>query len=150
MKSMVAKIMVECDRLKTSSVAFPALGTGVLGFPHHVAARILLQGAFQYLQENPRTSVKEIIFAIYQDVVLSAFQNEVDSICSSSAVSSVLARTPQFSGMVPVLHVESLMEPPVVSSQSLPIIVKKGLLTDAKVSAAILLNMICSLHAARA
>ena len=132
MKSMVAKVMAECDQLKTSSVAFPALGTGGLKFPPDVAARILIQGAFQYLQKNPRTSVKKIIIVIYEDAVLSAFQNEVDSINSSSVESSVPVPPP-----LP-RRVESLMKPTVVPSQSLPIIVKKGLLTDAQVSVLVL------------
>lgn len=33
MESMITKLMQECTHLKATSVAFPALGTGYLGFP---------------------------------------------------------------------------------------------------------------------
>ncbi len=90
MKSMIAKVMAECDRLKASSVAFPALGTGNLGFPSDVTAKIMVQAAHRYLQWNPNTSVKKVAFIIYQDEVLNSFQRELSALKLAPAMSSGL------------------------------------------------------------
>ena len=130
MDGMIAELMTECDRLKASSVAFPALGTGVLGFPPDVAARIMVQGTHQYLQQRSVTSVKKVIFVIFQDAVFDAFQREVASLTSVSAI---------FSGPVKAQSVPQVLSMPssAVSQKymaPLPIVVKKGSLTDAQVS----------------
>ena len=155
MKSMVEKVMAECDRLKALSVALPALGTGVLGFHPEVTARILVQVCNQYLQGNPRTSVKKIVFVIFDDVGLNAFQKEVAAINPPLATSSVLPGAQALQTTVPKLP--SLPKPAavsqkkaaVLSSQPLPIVVKKGPLTDAQVSSNLHLSDNCNLYTTR-
>ena len=93
MERMIGKVMEECDRLKASSVAFPALGTGALRFPNDVMAKIMVQETYQYLQRNPNSSVKEISFYIFQDEILSAFQTEVEALMSIPAGYSGMAIT---------------------------------------------------------
>ena len=130
MDGMIAELMTECDRLKASSVAFPALGTGVLGFPPDVAARIMVQGTHQYLQQRSVTSVKKVIFVIFQDAVFDAFQREVASLTSVSAIFTGPVKTqsvPQVLSMPSSAVSQKYMAP-------LPIVVKKGSLTDAQVS----------------
>lgn len=130
---MIARVMAECDRLKASSVAFPVLGTGALGFPRDVAAKIIVQGTHQYLQQCSITSVK-VTFAVFQDVVFDAFQRELTTLTSAPAVSSGPI------GAQPLPHVSpthSSVSIPAVSQKhaaQLPIVVMKGLLTDAQVS----------------
>ena len=85
MERMIDKVMEECDRLKASSVAFPALGTGNLRFPYNVMAKIMVHKTYQYLQRHPNSSVKEISFYIFQDEILSAFQTEVEALMSIPA-----------------------------------------------------------------
>ena len=53
---MIQKLMQECDRLKATSVAFPALGTGNLGFPEDVVAEVSVRTISGYLQQNPGTT----------------------------------------------------------------------------------------------
>ena len=81
-----------------------------------------------------------IIFVIFDDVGLNAFQKEVAAISPPPAISSVLPGAQALQTTVPKLP--SLPKPAtvsqekaaVLSSQPLPIVVKKGPLTDAQVS----------------
>ena len=74
MESMITKVMQECDRLKATSVAFPALGTGNLGFPEKVVAEVMVRTISSYLRQNPRTTVKKVLLVIFMDSTHRAFQ----------------------------------------------------------------------------
>ena len=75
MEAMVHKVMEECDRLKASSVAFPALGTGNLGFPDDVVANIMVSTVNTYLeQQKDQTSLKKVIFVIFLHKTHDAFK----------------------------------------------------------------------------
>ncbi len=62
--------------LKVGSLAFPALGAGTGGFPLLASAKIMAQEAFRHLKEG-RTSLKEIIFCLYDKEALEIFNQGV-------------------------------------------------------------------------
>ena len=64
--------LVECSRLNISSIAFPALGTGALGFPADVSAELMITTAVDFM--NNKCSLKTIHIVVYQDSMLSTFQ----------------------------------------------------------------------------
>ena len=78
MENMIRKVMVECDRLRATSVAFPALGTGNLGFPEHVVAKLMVQTISNYLNQNHRSSIGEVLLVIFMDSTYREFQKVVD------------------------------------------------------------------------
>jgi O-acetyl-ADP-ribose deacetylase (regulator of RNase III) len=55
------KVAIE-HQLKT--IAFPCLGTGGVGFPARVAARIILQEVREYLDGHPQHGLERIIFCV--------------------------------------------------------------------------------------
>ncbi len=61
------------EELKISSVAFPALGCGVGGFPFKAAAKIMAQEVFRHLREN-ESVLKEIVFCLYNQEAYEVFQ----------------------------------------------------------------------------
>jgi O-acetyl-ADP-ribose deacetylase (regulator of RNase III)/ADP-ribose pyrophosphatase YjhB (NUDIX family) len=64
------------EELKIKSLAFPALGCGVGGFPHLAAAKIMAQEIFRHLRKDgPR--LKEIIFCLYDKEAQAIFQKGV-------------------------------------------------------------------------
>ncbi len=67
--------------LKT--VAFPAVGTGIAGFPLHECAEIMLREALRHLEGN--TTVEKIYFVLYDQEVLSIFQEVFAGIGPKSA-----------------------------------------------------------------
>ena len=78
MKTMIYEVMEECDRLKASSVAFPALGTGNLGFPDDVVADIMVTTVNTYLQQQKgKTSLRKVVFVIFLDKTHNAFKRVI-------------------------------------------------------------------------
>lgn len=66
------------EELKISSIAFPALGCGVGGFPHLAAAKIMAQEVFRHLREY-KSGLKEIIFCLYDKEAYDIFNKGVIS-----------------------------------------------------------------------
>jgi O-acetyl-ADP-ribose deacetylase (regulator of RNase III)/ADP-ribose pyrophosphatase YjhB (NUDIX family) len=61
------------EELKINSLAFPALGCGVGGFPLIAAAKIMSQEVLRHLRENDST-LKEIFFCLYDQEAYEVFQ----------------------------------------------------------------------------
>ena len=79
MERMLSNIMAECDRLGVSSVAFPAIGTGALGFPEDTVAKTMIQTISTYLHKHPSTTVKQVLLVIFMDRTYKAFQSVMQS-----------------------------------------------------------------------
>ena len=55
------------------SIAFPAIGTGVAGFPMAHCARIMLNETIEHLKV--RTSLERVFFVLYDDAALQTFED---------------------------------------------------------------------------
>lgn len=64
------------DQLKAKSIAFPALGCGIDGFPAIGAAKIMAQEALKYLR-NEKARVQEIIFCLNDAATFKIFDKHV-------------------------------------------------------------------------
>lgn len=64
------------DKLKVSSVAFPALGCGTGGFPLLASAKIMAQEAFRHIRQED-TGLKEIVFCLYDKEAFDIFNKGV-------------------------------------------------------------------------
>lgn len=58
------------------SIAFPAIGTGVGGFPMQKAAEIMMEEARKFLETAQH--VKEILFVLFDDYSFQVFKEEFD------------------------------------------------------------------------
>ena len=56
------------------SMAFPALGTGVGGFPVDEAARAMIDATCCVLQSTPQTSLKQVVFVLFTTDAFRAFE----------------------------------------------------------------------------
>jgi len=61
------------EKHKLSSIAFPALGTGVGGFPPTQAAEAMVGVVLKHLQSG-NTSLEKAIFVLYQEEAYKAFK----------------------------------------------------------------------------
>jgi O-acetyl-ADP-ribose deacetylase (regulator of RNase III) len=61
------------DRLKLVSIAFPAISTGIFGFPKELAASIFMQTIPQYFENHPHGSLRQVILALYDTPTLTVF-----------------------------------------------------------------------------
>jgi len=67
------------EELKIESIAFPALGCGVGGFPLLASAKIMAQEVFRHLKETQKTSLKEITFCLFDKEAFDIFNKGVIS-----------------------------------------------------------------------
>jgi O-acetyl-ADP-ribose deacetylase (regulator of RNase III) len=65
------------NELKLESISFPAISTGIFGFPKERAARIMLQSTFEYCLKP--TSLKSIHFVLYDTDTLNVFTRQMKS-----------------------------------------------------------------------
>jgi O-acetyl-ADP-ribose deacetylase (regulator of RNase III) len=61
------------EQLGLSSIAFPAISTGIFGFPASLAARVILNSIHDYLMFTPESSLKVIRLVLYDQDTLQAF-----------------------------------------------------------------------------
>ncbi len=62
----------EAEKLKLKNIAFPALGTGVGGFPYEECAKIMKKSIKEV--EKEICSVEEIVFYLFDDEAFKTFE----------------------------------------------------------------------------
>ena len=65
------------EGLKLKSIAFPALGCGVGGFSYLACAKIMSQEIFKHLREASDSSLRQIIFCLYNKKTYEVFDETV-------------------------------------------------------------------------
>ena len=66
------------DKNHLKSIAFPAISTGIFGFPKDQCATIMLSTTIAYL-EGP-TKIEQVIFCLYDNETLKIFENTLQSL----------------------------------------------------------------------
>jgi len=64
------------DKYKLKSVAFPAISTGIFGFPADRCVKIMLSTAIQYLKGE--TGLKRIVFCLFSEEIFNVFLKELE------------------------------------------------------------------------
>ncbi len=68
------------DKCGARSLAIPAFGTGVGGFPIYQCASIMMAEVVRYVHDHPRTGIRQIMFSVYSDAAKAAFKNAMAGI----------------------------------------------------------------------
>ncbi len=68
--------LLRADELGLKSIAFPALGTGVGGFPRDECARIMISEVHQH--SATETGLERVVFALYDETAYQVFKQELD------------------------------------------------------------------------
>ena len=61
------------DRLKLTSIAFPAISTGIFGYPKEAAAEVILTSIEDYCARNPDSGLVEIRLTLFDRPTIEAF-----------------------------------------------------------------------------
>jgi len=61
------------DRLELASIAFPAISTGIFGFPKERAADIILSAIQDHLLHNPTSNLKLVRLTLFDAPTIDAF-----------------------------------------------------------------------------
>ena len=73
LRQAVCGALALADARELSSLALPAISTGIFGFPKARAARITLGAIASYFEENPDSGLKLIEVVLYDHPTLQAF-----------------------------------------------------------------------------
>ena len=68
------------ERAHARSLAMPAFGTGVGGFPLYQCASIMTAETVRYLKDHPGTGLRHVMFSVYNDAARAAFQHALAGI----------------------------------------------------------------------
>ena len=72
------KCMKECDVRGASTIVFPAIGTGNLGFPAATAAHIMVDEVCNYLEKNKCKALSMVYFIIFLKDMYHTFCGELE------------------------------------------------------------------------
>jgi len=76
LESAVRKSLEKADDLKLTSIALPAISTGIYGYPYHICARIIACVLKGY---KPKT-LKSVTIVLYDSKAYSVFKSVFDGI----------------------------------------------------------------------
>jgi O-acetyl-ADP-ribose deacetylase (regulator of RNase III) len=68
------------DQLSLASISFPAISTGIFGFPKERAARIMLEAIQAYFSRQSASGVRQVRIVLFDQVTLSAFSSIWDAL----------------------------------------------------------------------
>ncbi len=74
LRTAVANVFEEGEKMHAEALAFPALGTGVGSFPIGDCARVLLAGVKAHLEKTPKTTLKEVQIVLLYESAFKSFQ----------------------------------------------------------------------------
>jgi O-acetyl-ADP-ribose deacetylase (regulator of RNase III) len=66
--------LVVADELKCSSIALPAISTGIFGFPKDRAAAIIFSAIERYFENNP-SNLKVVKMVLFDQATIDVFLN---------------------------------------------------------------------------
>ena len=64
------------DELKLTSIAIPAISTGIFGFPKERAAKIIYSTIEKYFAENSSSGLKIVKLVLFDEATLNVFINQ--------------------------------------------------------------------------
>jgi len=69
---------------KIKSLAFPAISTGIFGFPIELCSQVMLSTAFNFLRMNEFP--QEVIFCLYDDQALAVFEKTLNILAKQFSI----------------------------------------------------------------
>jgi len=75
--------LAEAGRLGLDSIAFPALGTGIGGFPARACARLMIAAALSHSRANPKPG--SVTFVLHDEPAFRSFTDAMKSVPESNA-----------------------------------------------------------------
>ncbi|HWQ60568.1 MAG TPA: O-acetyl-ADP-ribose deacetylase [Candidatus Fimivivens sp.] len=59
------------------SVAFPAISTGIYGYPKEEAAQVALRAVGDFLEKHPESGIERIVFCLFDDESYHIYEREL-------------------------------------------------------------------------
>jgi O-acetyl-ADP-ribose deacetylase (regulator of RNase III) len=78
LKNATINSLKKAEELNLKSIAFPAISTGIFGFPKDRCARIMLNSIKEYLERD--TSIQRVVFCLFSDNDYKIFEETLNEI----------------------------------------------------------------------
>ncbi len=73
LESAVTGSLRVADELKCSTIALPAISTGIFGFPKERAAQIIFSAIEKYFAENPASRLRQVRLVLFDQSTIDVF-----------------------------------------------------------------------------
>jgi len=80
LKSAIMSSLKLASEKKLSTISFPAISSGIFGFPKGRCAKLLIGEAVNFLKKHKESSLTSVEFCIYDDETLDYFRKEFDKL----------------------------------------------------------------------
>ena len=80
LRSAVITSLQLASEKKLGSISFPAIGSGIFGFPKDRCAKILITESLNFLKAHRDSSLDIVEFCIYDDETLEHFRREFENL----------------------------------------------------------------------
>lgn len=74
-----------CEQLQIESIAFPAISTGIFGFPKHRAARVFFQTFLGYFAKHLTTMPRHVRLTLWDDQTVGVFLSAAEEALGPTA-----------------------------------------------------------------
>jgi O-acetyl-ADP-ribose deacetylase (regulator of RNase III) len=81
LRSATVESLKRAEELKVSSIAFPAISTGIYGFPIDRCARIMLGATLDHFNSGTAVSVKRVVFCLWGSEAVGVFEKTLAEMC---------------------------------------------------------------------
>lgn len=75
----ITSALLLADHLQAASISFPAISTGIFGFPADRAAQIFMRSFWEFAQTQSHSTLKQIRMVLYDIAALDIFINAFDA-----------------------------------------------------------------------
>ena len=76
LESVITGSLRLAEELKCSSIALPAISTGIFGFPKDRAAGILFSAIEKYFVDNPSSGLRQVRLVLFDQPTIEVFVNQ--------------------------------------------------------------------------
>lgn len=83
LKTSLQNTLLKTEEYHIRSIAFPAIGTGIAGFPAEQCARIMLDEIISYMQTA--SHLQQVYFVLYDKITYQVFKEYYDSILKTAS-----------------------------------------------------------------
>ena len=86
LQAAVLNSLAKADELQLTSIAFPAISSGIFGFPKDLCAQIFITTVLTYFQEHPKSMVQTVRFTNIDLVTTELFSRTLQTLAQPAVL----------------------------------------------------------------
>ncbi len=78
LESAVQNSLLKAEELELSSIALPAISSGIFGFPKERCAEIMIATALNFFKDHPQAALRRVCFTNIDELTVSIFAEKIN------------------------------------------------------------------------